>query len=358
LQVSETGIPSSIGYARLPAPPLEPALRAAFFRVTANILLRPFEHLDRSSAGRAGTYFIARRLLPLFQQHAPDLAATISAQLAALGPEAAQATIRAGERSLNRGLTHTDPASTSGESVNNDIEADLKDRLSRAQSADERDKAYAFAAMQAARVGDAKAYDFVDKIEDTETRKAVRGMVDYGYLGGLLGKDKAEEVIALVNKIELKPALRANFLRQAAEILAKADRVRALEVYERALEETRRTDSATPERAYLLVSLLAHFIKLDQARGGDLARELIKAANNVSDFTGENSNVNWTVEGKFSARLGTALAEPRDLPDAFEALAADDFYQAVDISRTFKGDAPRALATLAIARAVLEEKRK
>jgi hypothetical protein len=354
LQVSDSGIPSIISNNHPAAPPLEPALRSRFFRVAANILLRPFEQVDRSSAGRAGTYLIARRLFPVFQQHAPDLAATISAHLAALGPEAAQATHRAGDRVLNRGF---DPTTGSGGAGTNDIEADLNDLLDRARSGEERDRAYVFAAMQLARAGDARAYDFVDKIEDTETRKAVRGIVDYGYLRGLLDKKKAEEVVALVARSELKPALRSSYLRQAAEILAKTDRVRALEVLEKALEEARRAEAGSPERAYLLVSLLADFIKFDRARAGDLAREMIKAANNVSDFTGENSNINWTVEGKFSARLGTALAAPGDLPDAFAALAVDDFYQAVDISRTFKGDAPRALATLAIARAVLEEKR-
>ena len=124
------------------------------------------------------------------------------------------------------------------------------------------------------------------------------------------------------------------------------------------IEEAERIEAATPERAYVFVSLLAAFTKLDRARTADLAREMIQAANNVADFTGENSQYNWTIDGKFSARLGTALAGDSDLREAFAGLAEDDFYQAVDMSRTFKGDAPRALVTLAVARAVLDEKSK
>ncbi|HEY5884858.1 MAG TPA: hypothetical protein VIT88_09245 [Pyrinomonadaceae bacterium] len=355
LQVSEMGIPSVISYDRGPAPPLEASLRSNFFRVSANILLRPLDQLDRSSAGRPGTYLVARRLFPLFHQYAPDLAATISAHLAAMGPEAAEATVRAGDRLLNRGFNSSGEADsrTTGE-----VESDLKDLLERARNSDERDRAYGFAAMQLARAGDAHAYDFVDKVEDTETRKSVKRITDYGYLMGLLEKKKTDELIARVTESGLNSTLRAHFLVRAAELLEKTDRVRAMEVLDKASEEAKRINAATPERAYVFVSLLAAYTKLDRARVSDLARESIKAANNVADFTGENGQYNWMIEGKFSARLGTALAGPTDLPDAFAIMTADDFYQAVDLSRTFKGDAPRALATLAIARAVLEDRNK
>ena len=354
LQVSPTGIPSVISSDRTAPPALDRVLRANFFRVAANILLRPLEQLDRSSAGRPGTYLIARRLFPLFQQYAPELVGALSAHLAAMGPDAAQATQRAGERVLNRGFD-SNSSETAGRS---DVESDLKDLLDRATNGEERDRAYAFAAMQLARAADARAYDYVDKVEDTETRKSVRRIVDYGYLGGLLDKKKTDELIARVARTELNPALRANYLIRAAEVIVKTDPQRAREVLEKALDEANRIDAATSERAYVFVSLLSAFTRLDRSRAIDLAREVIKTANNVADFTGENGHHNWTIDGKFSARLGTQLAGPTDLPEAFAVLATDDFYQAIDISRNFKGDAPRALATLATARAVLVEKSK
>ena len=84
---------------------------------------------------------------------------------------------------------------------------------------------------------------------------------------------------------------------------------------------------------------------------------MIKAANAVADFTGESGHTQLILEGKFSIQMGTELASPEDLPGLFAALAMDDLFGAIETSRTLSGEAPRSLAMLAIARAVLEEKR-
>jgi hypothetical protein len=348
LVVSPTGFPSSTSFAPRPAPDLAPALRNSFFRVAANILLRPFAQMDQSSAGRAGTYFIATRLLPLFQQFAPDLASAISAQLAALGPEASRATANAGDRSINRGM--------SGDGGRDVIDDELKDRLDRAQGSDARDRAYAFAAMRAADEGDPRARDFVDKIEDLDTRNGVRTFVDYDLIGSLLRKKRVDEALLLTRKADLTHTLRAHVITQAAAIVAGNDRVRAMGLLDEALTEARRIDAGTPERAFCLVALLAQFSKLDKARGWELMSETVKAANAVADFTGEDGRTSQTLEGKFSIRMGTELASATDLPNIFVSLAEDNFYQAADAGKTFSGDAPRALVTIAIARAVLEGK--
>ncbi|MDX6303823.1 MAG: hypothetical protein QOI77_792 [Blastocatellia bacterium] len=349
LVVSPTGIPSSNSYFSHPAPDLAPALRRNFLQTAANILLRPFAQLDQSSAGRAGTYFIAVRLLPLFQRFAPDLASAISAQLAALGPEASQATANAGDRAVNRGMT--------GDGQRDGIDDELKDDLDRAQGADTRDRAYAFAAMRAADEGDPRARDLADKIEDLDTRKGVRTFVDYNYIGTLIRKKRVDEALLLTRKADLPHTLRAHFLTQAAAILAKSDRIRAMELLSEALTEARRIDAGTPERAYSLVALAAQFSKLDKTRGWELLSETIKAANAVADFTGENGHTSVTLEGKFSIRLSTELVTPTDLANLFATLAEDNFYQAMDAGKSFTGDAPRALVTISLARATFADKR-
>lgn len=349
LVVSESGIPSSTSSEPRPAPDLAPALRNGFFRVAANILLRPMAQLDQSSAGRAGTYFIATRLFPLFQQFAPELAPALSAQLNALGPEAARAALNAGDRSLNRGMGSSEP-------TGDEIGGELEDRLKSAQGADARDKAFAFAAMRAADSGDPRAREFVDKIEDLETRRGVRTVVDYSAIRWFLRKKNADEAVRLARKSDLSHTLRAHVLTRAAEIVAKTDREHALELVDEALVEARRIDAATPERAYSLVALLAQLSSLDKARSWELVGETVKAANAVPDFTGENAHTTWLLQGKFSVSMGSELAAPTDLPDSFAALAEAGFYQAIDAGKTFKGDAPRALITVAIARSVLEAK--
>lgn len=349
LTVSANGFPSSTSWLPHPPPDLSQAFRKSFFQVAANILLRPFAQLDQSSAGRSGTYFIATRLLPLFQQFAPDLAPAISAQLAALGPESGRATANAGDTSVNRGMNNDGQREA--------IDDELKDRLDRAGTSDARDRAYAFVAMRAADEGDARARDFVDKIEDTDTRNGVRRFVDYSFVGSLLTKKRVDEALALMRKADLPHTLRAHFITKAASIIAEKDRVRAMELLDEALNETRRIDASTADRGYSLVALLAQFAKLDKTRGWGLVSETVKAANAVPDFTGENGHTSLLLEGKFSIQLNTELIAPTDLSDTFVNLAVDNFYQALDAGRTFSGEAPRALVAISIARAVFEEKR-
>lgn len=348
LVVSPEGIPSSNSYPSQPAYDLPAFLKAEVLRVFASILLKPFAALDQSSAGRAGTYFIAARLLPLFQQYAPELAPAISAQLNALGPEAARAAAHAGDRSLNRGMTP--------ETAGHNYSADLEEQLQRARSADERDRAYAFAAMGAAEAGNEAALDFLNKIEDLETRKGIRSFVDYSLFGGYLKQNQVEAALTLLRKSDLPRAVRANGLVKVALILMKSDRVSGNDLLGEALTEARRIDNAH-ERAYVLISLLNQFAKFNPVRAWELVDETVKAGNNAPQFTGENGTTKWVVEGKFSIQVGTSLAGPTDLPDSFTALACDDFYQAMDVARNFTGEAPRALVNIAVARAVLEQKK-
>jgi hypothetical protein len=348
LVVSPNGFPSSIASPPAPPPDLAPALRKAYFQVSANILLRPLAQIDQSSAGRSGTYFIATRLFPLFQQFAPELAPAISAQMVALGPEAAQATANAGDRSVNRGMDN---------GKRDSYEDELKDRLDRAQGSDARDRAYAFAAMRAAEAGDQRAREFLDKIDDLETRAGVRRFVDYNFIRSLLQQKHADEALALIRKAELNHTLRAHFMTQVAALLADKDRVRANELLDEALTETRRIDAGIPDRAYCLVALLAQFSKLDKVRSWQLLSETVKAANAVADFTGDNGQTSQLLEGKFSIQMGTELATPTALTELFAGLAEDNFYQAMDAARTFSGEAPRAMVMISVARAVFDEKR-
>ena len=348
LVVSPSGIPSSTSFPTLPPPDLAPLLRKTYFQVAANILLRPLAQIDQSSAGRAGTYFIATRLFPLFQQFAPDLAPAISAQMVALGPEAAQATANAGDRSVNRGMDN-------GKRDSNEDE--LKDRLDRAQGSDARDRAYAFAAMRAAEEGDQRAREFLDKIDDLDTRAGVRRFVDYNFIRSFLQQKHADEALALIRKAELNHTLRAHFMTQVAALFSDKDRGRAIELLDEALTETRRIDAGTADRAYCLVALLVQFSKLDKVRSWQLLSETVKAANALPDFTGDNGRTSQLLEGKFSIQMGTELATPTALTELFAGLAEDSFYQAIDAGRTFSGEAPRAMVMISVARSVFDEKR-
>ncbi|HEX8118005.1 MAG TPA: hypothetical protein VF521_12100, partial [Pyrinomonadaceae bacterium] len=72
-----------------PAQDVAPALRSSLMRAAAQILLRPTtaQEYDNTSAGRPGSYIIINRLLPLFEQHAPDLTPALNARAASLLPD-------------------------------------------------------------------------------------------------------------------------------------------------------------------------------------------------------------------------------------------------------------------------------
>ena len=348
LVVSRSGIPSSNSYPPRAAPQLQPQLRRSFFEVAAGILMRPLTQIDQSSAGRAGTHFMVMRLLPLFQQFASDFVGPLNTQLASLGPEAARTTANTGEVALRRGLT------PDGDEAK---DAELNERLDRAKNSDERDRAYAFAAMRSAERSDAGARELAEKIEDAETRKGVKTFVDYMLIRAVVKQKRADEALLLIRKTELPFILRAYFLTQVASLKLKDDPVRAAELLDEALTETRRLDPAAADRVYCLVAVLRQFLVLDRSRSWELLSETIKAANSVPDFTGERGQSAVTLEGKFSIRLSAELAAATDLTDALRQLAEQNFYQTLDVSKTFRGDAPRASAMIAVARSVLVEQR-
>lgn len=344
LIVSPSGIPSSNSYEPRPAPTLPPALRRSFFEVAAQILLRPLTQIDASSAGRPGTKLIVTRLMPLFQQFAPDLAPALHAQVAAMAIESSR-------------VYSLPKLNLNGEKDQSPVDDELKEGLDRARGVDERDRVYAFAAMRAADQADPRARELADKIEDSDTRKGITTFVDYSFIKRLIRNKQPHEAVVLIRKSNLTHTLRAHYLTQVATLMVKDDRVRASEQAEEAVAEARRIDAGTPERAYALIALLRHFSVFDRPRMWEILSETVKAANSVSDFTGENGMTSISLEGKFSIRMSTELASPTDLAEAFEKLAAENFYQAIDVSKTFTGDAPRAIATIAIAKAVLEEKK-
>ena len=345
LVVTRSGIPSSTRYPPRALPMLTQQIRRAYFDTAAGILMRPLTQIDQSSAGRAGTHFIVMRLLPLFQQYAPDFVGPLNTQLAALGPEAAKTTANTGEVALKRGLGASAPSN----------DAELTERLDREKNSDERDRAYAFAAIGAAEEMDPRARDLVEKIEDAETRKGVRTWVDYMMIRSAINWKQADDALVMIRRADLPRVLRTHFLTKVAALKLKKDPAQARELLDEALTEARRLDPDTRDRAFSLVALLRQFSLLDPTRTWELLSETVKTINGVPDFTVERGQANLTLEGKFSIRLSVELASSVDLAEVFRQLGEQSFYQALDVSKTFRADAPRALATIAVARTVLAD---
>lgn len=333
------------------APSMSPQLRAAFFRASAQILLRPIAppDQDRTLAGRGGLYFTIARLLPLFDQYAADFSPELRAQLGALAPDAPEQ-FRSGQSSLlTRGLVPVETMKDEGQ--------EALDNIDRAPNGEERDGLYARAAMVAARKGDGRARDYVDKIDDADLRKRARAYVDFTLLNRAIERKETTEALRLARTGELTNIHRAWGLMEIAGQLTKPDPTRASEILDEALTEARRIGGGDADRPRALVGVATRLYEIDRNRAWEVLGEALKAANAVDDFTGEDAQIVARFVTKRGASTTSFTVETFDLNNIFSQLSRDDLARAVEMAKNFSNEAPRAAASLAIVRAVLNPNR-
>ena len=347
---------SQMGRASGP-PDVAPALRTSFLIAAAQILLRPLlpPEQDQTTSGRQGKYLVVKRLLPLFTQYAPrETAEVMRAQLdvlAALVPENAR---KRDDEWLNQGI--------GPEQKSEDREQSLLDRIEHAKTSEERDQLYLQLAILVAQKADFRARDLVDKIEESETRKSARGFIDMTLALQAIAQKDTEHALEISRIGELTHVQRVWVLTQAAKLLAKlparTDREKSLALLDQAGEEVRRIDGSDPDRARGLLAIANAFLAIDPPRGWETTVEATKAANSAEGFTGEDGRLTIKLQSRGMNSIRTSSAEDFDVTGIFGALANENYERAVELARGFQGEAPRAVATIAIARAVLEQKPK
>lgn len=336
---------------RITPPTLTPEVRAAFFRTAATILLRPVPppDQDHTLAGRSGLYFVIARLLPSFDQFDANLAEQLRGQMGTVAPDAPERVRNGKDPSLTRGLVPEDP------DRNEDAEA--LERADRAPTAEERDQSYATAAVALARKRDAHARDYIDKISDSDLRQRTRAYVDFTLVTRALDAKDSQDALRLARSGELSHVHRAWALTEIARLLAKSDPTRAAEVLDEAASEARRIGGSDPDRARALIGVATQMFAVDRTRVWELMTEASKAASSTSDFTGEDAEIVSRLSFGRGASTTSFSAESFDLTGIFGLLAKEDLYRAVELAKSFTGEGPRAVATLAIARAILEKQK-
>ncbi|MDT5296277.1 MAG: hypothetical protein QOJ76_3157 [Acidobacteriota bacterium] len=338
-----------------PAPTgISPQLRAAYFRAAASILLRPTPtpDQDHTSAGRPGWYMVIARLLPLFDQFAPDTSAALRAKMSSLAPDTPEGMRQAGtNNALTRGLVPEDP--------NRDRVQETLGRLDRAKTSEERDAVYVDAVFDAMQQKDPRLDEFMGKIEDTDLRKRLRAYVDFEATRAAVNDKDVTEVLRLARGDSLTSIQRAWALTEAARLLTKKEPGHAVELLDEALTEAKeRIDAASKERVSALVAIATQLVELDRARAWEVMLEVVKASNSAKDYTGEDGRLNVLLQTKNMTMASSGSVQSFDLNDIFARLAREDLQRAADLARGFDGESPRAFATLAIARAVLDKKQE
>src|SRR6266540_2935032 len=337
---------------RTPPPDVTPELRSAFFRTAAQVLLRPSpsREQDRSTSGLPGKYLVIRRLMPLFEQYASkEITDQLRNEMAVLG----QVTDRDlrdedDDNPIQRGIT---PDRTS-----EDVEKSLLDRIDRAKTAADRDALYLQLAIRTAQKGDLRARDFSDKIEDSELRKQAKPYVDMALAMNAVEKKDAEKALTIAAKGELSHIQKVWLLTQAARSLPRADRDRALEIIAEAAMEARRIDVSDPDRPRALVAVANAFLAIDRARAWETMLEVAKASNSAEGFNGEDGRLTMRLQSKNMTSIRSSTVEDFNLPGVFRTLSQENATQAIELARSFEGEAPRATALIAVARTLLSEK--
>ena len=338
---------------RTPPPEVVPELRNAFFRTAAGVLLRPSpsREQDRSSSGLQGKYLVIRRLMPLFEQYAAkETVDQLRGEMSVLAQGTDQ-DVRADDddNPIQRGITPDRKAE--------DIEKSLLDRIDRAKTSADRDGLYLQLATRTAQKGDMRARDFTEKIDESELRKKARPYVDMTLALTVVEKKDTEKALTLASKGELTHIQRVWLLTQVAKTLPPADREKALDIIADAAVEARRIDGSDPDRPSALVAVANAFLAADRARAWETMLEVAKASNSVEGFTGEDGRIAIRLESKFMNSLRTSTVDDFNLNGVFRALAQENASQAIELARSFEGEAPRATALIAIARTLLSEKK-
>ena len=337
-----------------PFPPasVSPQLRLAFFQTAAAVLLRPLPQPEQGpgGAGVVARYMVLKRLMPLFAQHAPrEVAEAMRGQLEALSAQVSDAVRQSQDEGLQKGITPT-------EQLHGEQEQSLLDKVESAGTSDERDDLYFQLASLALGRDDPKARDYADRISESGLRRRAQAWVDAGLAVNAIRKKKVDPALELARKGELTHIQRAWVMTQAAKLLAETDRERSLSLIEEATAEVRRIDDADPDRPRGLLAIANALALLEPARAWDAALEAIKAANSNEKFTGEGGALSMRANSRSLITSRTEPVPDFDVEGIFGKLASGDYFRAVQLARGFQGEAPRVNATIAIARAVLNEK--
>ena len=333
--------------------PVTAELRATFFQSAASILLRalpPPGQPDQSSSGLDGKYLVIKRLLPFFEQFAPaQMVEPLRGHLNALNTIVSDNARRRDDEWIGKGLKPEQPVA--------EREQALLDRIDRAKTSAERDSLYIQLAFLTSNRGDMRARDFVSKVEDSQSRLQLQIFIDSSLANVFVEKKLPDQALDLVQKGDLPHINKAWVMTECAKILAKTDRDKALDLIDLAIDEARRLEPSDPALPRALFAVANAIKAIDRARVWEATFDAVKAANSADGFTGEDGELVIKFQSKGQASLRNKNVEDFDINGIFSYLALEHYDRAVELARGFQAEGPRAIATIAIAAAIVHPKK-
>ena len=171
-------------------------------------------------------------------------------------------------------------------------------------------------------------------------------------------KKEPDRIQEMVRIGDLPHIQKAWALAQAAKHVYKNDPEKAVALLEQAGLEAQRIETSDADRPRASMAIASIYLLLDRRKAWDQVSDVTKAANSAPTFSGEDGVLRVSLLTKGMSSIRTATAREFDVGPAFSDLANEDYARAIELARLFEKQAPRASATIAIARAMLEEKKK
>ena len=324
------------------------SLRSTFLRLAATILLRPLAAPteDRSAAGTGGTYFTIARLLPLFQQYAPDYVAALNSQLSVLSGSAPENYKNGQEAMLHLGL-QSENART--------IESILS-KIPEASGTAERDALYIEAIRIGSQTGDPQIRELADKIEDQKLRESALPFADLAVIRASINKRRTKEALDVLHDGRLLPLHRIWATTRMSVLVQQSDPDRASQLLEDAADALSKIPSGDPQRLYGLTCISGTFLKISRTTSWSLLQEAISAANATPSADLEGTKLTVRVRTRNIIAMINFDEPSFSLVHLFELLAQDDLDLAVSTAGRLNSESASAAVNLGIARVVLNQK--
>lgn len=335
-----------------PAIDVDPQLRLNFFQTAASVLLQPVSAADRTQnpGGLVIRYMVSQRLLPVFEQYAPSsLTTSLRSQLEILRELISKDVQSAENEWIRKGIDSDDTEFKNREQS-------MLDQIERAKTSAERDDLYLRLAILSLEKKKNTARDYADKIDDGDLRRTVLAWVDWALALRAVEQKNVDTALAIVRKGELSHIQRVWILTQVANLLAKSDREQALNVINDAIAEVARIDNSDPDRPRGLFAIANALQALDAVRAWEIAFDAVKAGNSAETFTGEDGVVKLGLRSSTQIFQRTDANPDFDVQGIFGRLANTDVNRTIELARAFQAEGPRAIATIAIAKALLQNK--
>ena len=335
-------------------PAATPALQLTFFRTAATILLRPLAPpgQEQNSAGHDGHYLVIKRLMPLFEQRAPaELTSALRAQLEVLSPlTSKEVRDRDNDDLVREGIRPDQRAEH--------WEQSLLDQLDHAKTSAERDDLNFQLATMYAWKGELRARDYVDKIDDRELRNNARAYIDTELADRAVHRKDVPQIMELIRTGQFAHLQKVRLLAEGAKLTMKAEPERALTLIDLAAAEARRISGSDPDSPRAFFAVANATLVVNRAAVWDAMSDAVKASNSAENFGGEDGQVSFSISAGNRSMSSTESVPDFDMDGIFAKLADYDYDKAIELANGFTREAPRAVATIAIARTILSDKKR